>query len=97
MKSITISAPDDLFDQAIAALCANYGYTATIPNPDNILQQIPNPITAEDFAKNRLLYFMRENMEAAVIKQASVAVETARAQAEAQLNAVSSLVVAVIS
>lgn len=82
MKTLTITAPDDLFAQAIDAVCSNYGYVA---NEEE---------TKTDYAKRQLTMWIRENIEAYAVKAATAQVDAAREQIGNEMDqAASSIVV----
>ena len=97
MKSITISAPDELFDQTVAAICGQYGYQAQVADPDHPGEQMSNPVTSESFAKAQLLRWLRENIEAYTVRQANAAVDAARSSIQATLDAAASSITSEIT
>ena len=73
---VTIADPD--VGRVIAAMCANYGYQANIPNPnfdpnepidpDTNPEFIPNPETTSQFANRKTRDFLMENTVAYELK-----------------------------
>jgi len=90
MKTLTISAPDALFDQAVQAVCNQYGYQPTLPDGS------ANPQSATDFAKAQLILWIRHNIEADAVKQATAAVDAARQQIQQTLDTAASSIVATV-
>lgn len=91
-KSFTITAPDALFAQAVEAVCANYGYQPNVPDPANPGGTVPNPESPVEFAMTRLKLWLRDNIEAHVVRQANAAVDAERAKVQQQLDAAADLI-----
>ena len=80
MAQFCIEISDSDVDRVIIAMCANYGYQATIDNPDfdSTLPEDPstnpkelaNPETPFQFANRKTRAFLTENTVAYEIKQA---------------------------
>jgi len=57
------------------ALATNYGYQATIPDPQNPESTIANPETKAQFAQRMVKKFLIDNVKAAEINAARVTAE----------------------
>lgn len=73
------------------AFATQYGYQATIPNPNagqpNQQPTIPNPVTKKDFFVDRLTDWMNDTFQAGVVNvAASAAADTARNNAKDKLR-----------
>ena len=51
MATISFTIPDALLPRVIAGMCGLHNYQATIQNPDNPGEMIPNPESKADFVK----------------------------------------------
>jgi hypothetical protein len=71
MASITLTIPDALVTRVLNGFCGLHGYQATIPNPVNPEEMIPNPDTKAEFMRKKLL---------AIIKRAVLEYEGNEAQ-----------------
>jgi hypothetical protein len=79
-KSLTITAPDALFDQAVAAVCGQYGYQAKVPDPAHPGQTMANPQSPVDFAKLQVVAWIGENINAWGGKQIDQSVQSQKEQ-----------------
>ena len=71
--AITLNIDTTLINEAVDALCTQGGYRATLPDPNNAGQTIPNPQTKNQFAKQQLRDFVRN----AVLEQRNRAAQAA--------------------
>ena len=86
MAQFCVEIADSDVDRVIAAMCANYGYQATIDNPDfdpelpedpsTNPKEITNPESAFQFANRKTRAFLKENTVAYEVKQAKAALST---------------------
>lgn len=56
---VTINIDNTLITEALNALCAQGGYSATIPDPQDAGQTIANPVTKAAFAKQVIRDYVR--------------------------------------
>lgn len=64
--TITITTPTGVsISQAVDTLSTYWGYQATIPDPVNPGQTIPNPQTKGQFVKQRIARFVKDSYLAA--------------------------------
>ncbi len=75
MAVISITIPDPVVARVRTAFTNTYGYQATIPDPSNPGQTIPNPETASAFMRRMLMNFVKDTVKG---YEASQAVRTAR-------------------
>ena len=68
MASFTITVPDGKVQAVIDAFAKQYNYQETIPHPNDPNEQIPNPVSKGQFAKNILLSFVKEVYIVAQVK-----------------------------
>lgn len=80
MKSLTIEAPDDVFDQAVAAVALNTGWIPQVNGGEGTI--IDNPVSQIDHAKSQLLKWLGDHVRAHANKQADAAAKTIRDQTE---------------
>lgn len=66
----------------VTALCARYGYQATIPDPNNVGQTIANPQTDNAFAEQVVRRWVRDETEQYEKRQAAITAESAVAPLE---------------
>lgn len=94
MKTLSISAPDLLFDQGVGALCEIYNYRLQVENPafdrdlpesETNVRMIPNPISREAFAQHQIVAFIADNVRMLAQRRAEIAARLARDQALAPL------------
>lgn len=75
MAAISVTIPDALLQRVLDGFAGQYGYAATIPDPNNPSSNIPNPQTKAAFTKQRVLEFIQQVVIAWEAKNAG---ETAR-------------------
>lgn len=75
MATMTITIPDAQLNRVRDAFAAAYGYSATVPDPANPGQTIPNPENKTQFTQRMVRKYMHE-----VVKgyEATKDAETAR-------------------
>lgn len=78
MATITVTIPAGAVTRVLNAFGSAYGYKATIPDPANHGQTIPNPQTLAVFAQLRVKDFIQDLVRS---QEAVSAAETARAVA----------------
>jgi len=64
MAVITITIPDATNTDLVSAVCSNYLYQATIPDPANPGKTIANPMTPAQFAFSKLIQWGKEHIDA---------------------------------
>lgn len=83
MAQITINIPDGQVARVRNAFASAYGYQATIPDPNNAGQTIPNPETKGQFTERKIREFIREVVAG---QEATVDANTARSARIAEVN-----------
>lgn len=74
MASITITIPDQIAQRVLNGFCTHYGYLATLDNGD------PNPETKLQFAKRKLIEYIKAGVEVTEVQAArNSAATTAKA------------------
>ena len=84
MAQIIVTIPNADLQRVVDAIAGNYGYTDTIPDPNNPEgPEIPNPETRDQFAQRQTAQFVKQNVISWEATQASEAARlTAIANAE---------------
>jgi hypothetical protein len=90
MKSITISAPDEQFDECVDAICETNGYSPKVNGGDGKI--IDNPITKIEFAKSCLLAWLGGPIRSKINKQLDAVINEQRKAADEQVKALASVV-----
>lgn len=62
MAQFTFSIPDNQVNRIIDSLAVLTSWTPTIPDPNNPSQEIPNPISKNQNAKNTIMNFMKDSV-----------------------------------
>jgi hypothetical protein len=83
-RTITFTLDDQTYAAGVAALCANYGYRAEVPDPTDPGKTLPNPVSPDQFATAQVQAFVAENIRAHLVRRAA---EMARQQAGAAVDA----------
>jgi len=82
MYSIVIPMPDSVKADVLAAFSAQFGYAETVTDP-NTNQQIPNPVTREQFVEDMVAYYILDVVKGHLLRQAMILAEV---EAEIELN-----------
>lgn len=89
MKTISLSCEDAAFDLAATALCVAYGYQPTVPDPDHPGQTMTNPVTPGEFARARIVDFIKDVTRGYLANLKRAEAEAAAKQlAQAQVDAI---------
>lgn len=59
MTQLSMTIRDSLFAKELEAVASMYGYTATIPDPADPTLTVPNPQTKEQFLKQQVKAWLR--------------------------------------
>lgn len=61
---LSYDIPNDIAIELVDALCHRYGYSATLPDPVNPGETIPNPETRNQFAKRQAAEWFKGELRA---------------------------------
>lgn len=87
MATLVITVPDAQVQRVLDAFAATYSYSATIPDPANEGQTLPNPETKTQFCRRMLRRYIVDVVKAYESTSAAEAARTtAAAGVETQLN-----------
>lgn len=90
-KDVTISFPDDMDGQAPAAFVSQYDYEDMVLDENE--NEIPNPLSHEEFTIHKIFDYIQDVMRAAGMKAArDAAADTARLEIQAQLDQIDLLI-----
>ena len=90
MPQHCVEIPDEHLDRVISAVANQYGYNPTVENPDfddslpegdDNLKTIPNPVSIAEFANGIVRDFLINNVKAWESKQAAEAARIAAIEA----------------
>ena len=62
MAQLILNYPDEYNDRILEAVCVGYGYRPFVEGPDN--NEIPNPVSREEFVKMRIVHWVKKQVVA---------------------------------
>jgi hypothetical protein len=83
MATISFAIPDDVLPRVLDAFAEMYGYQDQVSDPANPGEMIPNPQTKAQFARRKIIDYVREMVR---VYEGSVAKASAEAKSDSEVS-----------